>query len=119
MCFFSLGPCLGPLTGSWIGQCLGWRWIYWVLFIFVAACFIFTLVVPETLASVLLRKKAEKLRKETGDDRYRTLSELEAEPLLQTLKVAISRPLIMMVMEPIVLFMSFCELYIPLQIENA
>ncbi|KAG5351147.1 hypothetical protein C0989_007737 [Termitomyces sp. Mn162] len=102
-----LGPCLGPLFGGWIGEKAGWRWIYWVLFIFVGACFIFTLIVPETLASVILRRKAQKLRKETGDDKYQTLGELEAQPLFQTLKVAISRPLIMMVMEPIVLFMSF------------
>ncbi|KAG6864400.1 hypothetical protein C0991_009870 [Blastosporella zonata] len=101
-----LGPCLGPIVGGWIGERAGWRWLYWVLFIFVGVCFIFTLIVPETLAPVLLRRKAERLRKETGDDRYRTLDELERLPLTQTLKIAISRPIAMMFMEPIVLFMS-------------
>ncbi|KAG6811080.1 hypothetical protein H0H93_014585, partial [Arthromyces matolae] len=101
-----LGPCLGPIIGGWIGERAGWRWIYWVLFIFVGVCFAFTLVVPETLASVLLRRKAEKLRKETGDDSYRTLAELERQPFLATLKIAIARPIVMMFMEPIVLFMS-------------
>ncbi|KAF5346452.1 hypothetical protein D9756_010048 [Leucocoprinus leucothites] len=72
-----IGPCLGPMIGGWIGELAGWRWIYWVLFIFVGFCFIVVCIVLETLAPVLLRKKAEKLRKETGDDRYRTLEELE------------------------------------------
>ncbi|KAG6818566.1 hypothetical protein H0H93_003939 [Arthromyces matolae] len=102
-----MGPCLGPVIGGWIGQTIGWRWIYWVLFIFVGVCFIFTLFLPETLAPVLLRKKAQKIRKETGDSSYQTLGELEAQPLSQTLKIAISRPIIMLFTEPIVLFMSF------------
>ncbi|KAG6809193.1 hypothetical protein H0H92_001192 [Tricholoma furcatifolium] len=101
-----LGPCLGPIIGGWIGERAGWRWIYWVLFIFVGVCFAFTLVVPETLASVILRRKAERLRKETGDDSYRTLAELERLPFSETLKIAIMRPITMMFMEPIVLFMS-------------
>jgi len=45
-----MGPCIGPMIGGWIGMRAGWRWIYWVLFIFVGACFIFTLFIPETLA---------------------------------------------------------------------
>ncbi|KAG6827017.1 hypothetical protein H0H92_013537 [Tricholoma furcatifolium] len=102
-----MGPCLGPVFGGWIGQKVGWRWIYWVLFIFVGLCFVFTLFFSETLASILLRRKAEKLRKETGDDLYQSLGELERLPLPQTLKVAISRPLIMLFTEPIVMFMSF------------
>ncbi len=55
----------------------------WVLFIFTGVCFIFTLFIPETLASILLRRKAEKLRKSTGDESYRTLEELERVPLFR------------------------------------
>ena len=101
-----MGPCIGPMIGGWIGMRAGWRWIYWVLFIFVGACFIFTLFIPETLAHVLLRKKAERLRKETGDDKYRTLEELEKLPFSETLKTALIRPFIMILMEPIMIFMS-------------
>lgn len=103
-----LGPCVGPLIGGWIGQRAGWRWIYWVLFILVGLCFVLTLFIPETLAPVILRRKAVKLRKETGDNSYNTLADLEHLPLAQTLKITISRPIIMMFKEPIVLFMSFC-----------
>ncbi|KAG6907781.1 hypothetical protein DXG01_007388 [Tephrocybe rancida] len=102
-----LGPCLGPVVGGWIGERAGWRWIYWVLFILVGIAFLFTLVIPETYAPILLKHKAQRLRKETGDDSYNTLAEMERLPLKTSLKIALTRPLIMMFKEPIVLFMSF------------
>ncbi|KAJ2933874.1 hypothetical protein H1R20_g3242, partial [Candolleomyces eurysporus] len=101
-----IGPCLGPMIGGWIGERAGWRWIYWVLFVFVGVCWVLTLFIPETLAPVLLRRKAEKLRKETGDDTYQTLEELERLPFSEVLKIALIRPLVMLFTEPIVIFMS-------------
>jgi hypothetical protein len=76
---------------------------------FVGACWVLTLFIPETLAPVLLRRKAEKLRKDTGDDTYQTLEELERLPFSETLKIALVRPLVMLFTEPIVIFMSICE----------
>ncbi|KAK1232772.1 hypothetical protein PQX77_004097 [Marasmius sp. AFHP31] len=102
-----MGPCLGPLIGGFIGQEIGWRWLYWVLFIFSGFCFALTLFIPETLAPVILRKKAAKLRKETGDNSYTTLEELERKPLTTTLWAALSRPIIMLMTEPIVILFSF------------
>ncbi|KAF8965491.1 MFS polyamine transporter [Flammula alnicola] len=100
------GPCIGPMVGGWIGQLAGWRWIYWVLFIFLGVSFSLTLFIPETLAPILLRRKAENLRKTTGDERYRTLEELEKRPFKEILKAALIRPFLMLVQEPIVIFMS-------------
>ncbi|THV06107.1 MFS polyamine transporter [Dendrothele bispora CBS 962.96] len=105
--FYSPFPIvLGPLIGGWIGQEIGWRWIYWVLFIFTGACFILTLFMPETLATVLLTKKAKNLRKTTGDSSYRSLDELGRPPFIQIMKVALSRPLVMLFTEPILAFMT-------------
>lgn len=78
----------------------------WVLFIFVGVCWLFTLTIPESLAPVLLARKAKKLRKETGDDTYVTVQELEKLPFSEVLKIALCRPLIMLFTEPIVIFMS-------------
>lgn len=103
-----MGPCLGPLFGGWIAYKTGqWRWIYWVLFIFVGVVFLFTLVMPETLAPVLLRRKAKKLNKENHVDSYVSKHDLHHVPLSTTLKTAMIRPFILMFMEPIILFMSF------------
>lgn len=103
-----MGPCLGPLFGGWIALKTGqWRWIYWVLFIFVGVVFAFTLIMPETLAPVLLRRKAKKLNKEHHTDTYVSKHDLHHIPLSTTLKTAMVRPFILMFMEPIILFMSF------------
>ncbi|KAJ7902327.1 MFS general substrate transporter [Mycena leptocephala] len=66
-----LGPVFGPLIGGFINQNLDWRWTYRILIIWTGvemlAIFMF---VPESYAPVLLKRKAQKLRKETGDQTY-------------------------------------------------
>lgn len=47
-------PVLGPLIGGFIGETVGWRWIYWVLFIFIGCVWVTTFFVPETFAVVLV-----------------------------------------------------------------
>lgn len=104
-------PCVSlpyKLFGGWISYKTGqWRWIYWVLFILCGVTFAAAAVCPETLAPVILKRKAAKLRKSTGNDAYKSQSEIDAIPLGQRLKIAIARPLIMMFAEPIILFISF------------
>lgn len=103
----SMGPCLGPLFGGWISLKTGsWRWIYWVLFATVGATVLLTLVMPETLAKVLLARKAKRLSKTTGVPHI-SPHDRQHVPLAQRLKVALIRPFQLMFLEPIVLFMSF------------
>ncbi|KAK4683703.1 hypothetical protein P7C73_g6529, partial [Tremellales sp. Uapishka_1] len=103
-----LGPCLGPLFGGWISYKTGqWRWIYWVLFIVVGVVFCFTLVMPETLPTVLLRRKAAKLNKEHNTTVYVSKHDLNRVPLAETIKAAATRPFILMFCELPILFMSF------------
>ena len=78
-------------------------------FIFVGATFLFTLVMLETLAPVLLEKKAAKLRKETEDPMYRTIEELEKKPFKEVVVVVLLRPFIMLFTEPIMIFMTPCD----------
>lgn len=102
-----MGPCLGPLFGGWIAFKTGqWRWIYWVLFIFVGVVFLTTLLAPETLAVMLLKRKAAKKNAEEKTDLYITEHQLKHVPLSVSLKAALIRPFQLMFLEPIVLFMS-------------
>lgn len=75
----------------------------------------FTIFIPETLAPVLLRRKAEKIRKTTGQKCY-TLEELEKLPFSETLKIALVRPFLMIFQEPIIIFMSFCMFFLPISV---
>lgn len=71
------GPSLGPVVSGYISVSgASWRWVYWVCTMFAGICtllIVFTL--PETYAPIILVKKAKRLRKETGDDRWYAPSE--------------------------------------------
>lgn len=60
-----IGPALGPLIGGFVTvSYLGWRWVFWVMMIFAAFCWILTILfLPETFAPVLLVRKAKRFRK--------------------------------------------------------
>ncbi|KAI9748529.1 MAG: hypothetical protein M4579_007200 [Chaenotheca gracillima] len=97
------GPVLGPVIGGFTSEYLGWRWTNWLVLILSGLALLSVAIIKESYAPAILRKKAEKMRKETGDSRWwcRYDSKL---PLPQLLKVNLSRPLIMAVTEPICIF---------------
>ncbi|KZT12708.1 MFS transporter [Laetiporus sulphureus 93-53] len=66
-----LGPVIGPLVSGFICQNTDWRWAYRVLLIwqFVTLALL-AVCVPETYAPIILKRKAARLRKETGNDKY-------------------------------------------------
>jgi DHA1 family multidrug resistance protein-like MFS transporter len=99
-----LGPIAGPIVGSYIvSSHLGWRWTGWVTMIVSAAIgLIALLTVPETFAPVLLQRKAAKLRHETKN--WAIHSTLDESPvnLKSLMEKYLSKPIIMLVQEPIV-----------------
>jgi len=112
MSFFAaapfLGPVIGPIVGGFAGQTIGWRWVEGIMAIFTGVLWITCgLLVPETYAPVLLRKRAEKLSKITGDV---YVSKADAEQgktsAGQAFKTALSRPWVLLFREPIVLLLS-------------
>ena len=67
------GPTLAPLIGAAlvVNPALGWRWTEWITAIWVFTVTTISLFcIPEIYGPVLLKNKAKRLRKETGDQRY-------------------------------------------------
>lgn len=62
-----------------------------------------TLCVPETYHPVLLRHKAAKLRKDTGDQRWKAPIEVMQRSILQTILRSCYRPFLLLTLEPMVL----------------
>ena len=98
------GPLVGPLISGYVSVSVGWRWVYWVELIVAGVTWPFLLMMPETFGPVLLRRKAKKLRKETGDQNIVAPSELERKGLWEIITVVLTRPVRMFLFEAIVLF---------------
>ncbi|EME85425.1 uncharacterized protein MYCFIDRAFT_186050 [Pseudocercospora fijiensis CIRAD86] len=99
------GPCLGPVIGAalTVNPNLGWRWTEYIAAIFaffMVALTFFTL--PELYSPVLLKRKARRVRKETGDDRFWHPHESEKMKPSNILTKYFSRPIRMLVTEPMV-----------------
>ncbi|KAK8101879.1 putative mfs-multidrug-resistance transporter [Apiospora kogelbergensis] len=103
-----LGPVLGPIIGGFLGQAAGWRWVMGFLAAFSGFFWIVGgLLVPETYAPVLLRKRAAALSKRTGHSYVSKVDNDRGRVTLgQSLKTALSRPWILLFREPIVLLLS-------------
>lgn len=131
-----LAPSLGPLIGGFINSNVNWRWTHYVLIIwafcmFLAICFF----VPETYRKllshththtqkvdctvgqndranpahadpVILRKKAEKKRKDTGDERWKAPVEKANKSVFRTVGHALLRPFQILAFEPMALILD-------------
>ena len=101
-----MGPAIGPLVGGYLGT-LGWRWLYYIQLILSGLAWgLITLTVPETYAPTLLTRRAREMRKETGDSKYVTEKELDPRPFGERLRIYLIRPLQLLFLEPIVLFIT-------------
>lgn len=104
-----MGPALGPVIGGFLGMNAGWRWVEGFLAAFAGLLWILmTLLVPETYAPVLLRRRAERLSYLTGKV-YRTRLDIDAEggrSLKRMFGMSLLRPWILLFREPIVLALS-------------
>jgi multidrug resistance protein len=102
-----IGPGVGPLVGGWLSQAGGWRWLYWIQLILSGCVWVLiTFTVPETYTPTLLARRAKKLRKDTGEDKYVTEQDLDPRPLAQRLSLFLLRPFQLLFQELIVFFIS-------------
>ncbi|OHX01268.1 major facilitator superfamily transporter [Colletotrichum incanum] len=99
-----IGPCIGPLIGGFINYNANWRWTYYVMIIWAFALLVAIVVfVPETYHPIVLRSKARKIRKETGDERWRAPVEKTTKSVIKTIGISLMRPFQLLFFEPMVL----------------
>ncbi|KAF8062206.1 MFS polyamine transporter [Lyophyllum atratum] len=103
------GTGLGPVWSGWVemNPRLEWRWIQWIQMILCSGLLIsIPIVMKETRTSVLLMRIVKKLRRKTGNSRYRARVEDERASLRTLIVISCTRPVYLMLTEPIVLFFS-------------
>ncbi|KAK4506249.1 hypothetical protein PRZ48_004214 [Zasmidium cellare] len=99
------GPTLGPVIGSALtnNPHLGWRWTEYIIAIYTGfMCILIQFAMPELFAPVLLKRKAKKLRKQTGDNRWWHPHEQERMRPSNIVTKYFFRPLKMLTTEPMV-----------------
>lgn len=104
------GPTIAPVIGAAIvvNPALGWRWTEYITAIWVFVVATVTLFcMPELYAPVLLKWKAKRLRKETGDQRYWHPHEENKLDFNSIVTKHLSRPILMLTTEPMVTCIAF------------
>jgi MFS transporter, DHA1 family, multidrug resistance protein len=105
-----VAPALGPILGAAMVDAVDWRWIFW-FYTFLSAFILVLLffLLPESLPSNILVRRARRLRKQTGDSRYYTLEEKETKerPFGPFLMEIVKRPFLMIIQEPGIFALDF------------
>ncbi|KAI1259217.1 bicyclomycin resistance protein [Xylariaceae sp. FL1019] len=101
-----LGPIVGPIAGGFLSNSVGWRWCFWVLAIAVGVVTILMFAfVRESYAPVILQKKVDRLRKETGNNMLRSKLDAGLSPR-DFFKRSAVRPIKMFIKSPIISIMA-------------
>jgi MFS family permease len=104
-----IGPVAGPIAGGFLGEEVGWRWVFWLLLIAAGALALGVEVLnQETYAPVLIRWKKDKMAKELGRTDLRSVYEEDQEPvpISEVLKQGLNRPILLFFKSPIVFLLS-------------
>ncbi|KAK7961887.1 bicyclomycin resistance protein [Apiospora aurea] len=98
-----LGPIVGPIAGGFLADAEGWRWNFWLLAIVGGAiALVNLLVLRESYHPVLLERKAERLRKATGNTQLRSKLDIGLSPR-DYFRRSILRPMKMILFSPVII----------------
>ncbi|KAK2007871.1 MFS general substrate transporter [Colletotrichum eremochloae] len=102
-----LGSVIGPSVGGFLAQYFGWRWIFWSLCILAAVTNVASLfLLRETSARTLLEKRANKIRKTTGDPEYISALSISGVFPGMAFSEAIKEPFRLLILHPIMFSFS-------------
>ncbi|TQS33989.1 hypothetical protein Golomagni_05647, partial [Golovinomyces magnicellulatus] len=96
------GPLAAPIISGYTAPTIGWRWAFWIGLIYAGATLILLAFLPETYSPILLLRRARKIRKANPSAKVIAPRELEETDFAQLMTVILTRPLRMLIREPIV-----------------
>ncbi|GAB7351888.1 hypothetical protein MBLNU459_g2433t1 [Dothideomycetes sp. NU459] len=108
-----LGPAVGPIAGGFITENTTWRWVFWstcIATFFIQLSGIFFL--QETYVPELLKRKKNKLIKETGNKDLHTEYDDPNRTFRVHLKTALVRPFRLISTQPIVQVLALYMAYV-------
>ncbi|KAF8342649.1 major facilitator superfamily domain-containing protein [Cantharellus anzutake] len=102
------GPALGPMVSGFMNvRGLSWRWLFWVLTIFAGVCTLsIYFLLPETYAPVILKQKAQRKRRETGDNQWYAPMEAAQISFSQKATEILFKPWLIFILEPILISLT-------------
>ncbi|KAJ5740437.1 hypothetical protein N7493_000309 [Penicillium malachiteum] len=109
-----LGAAVGPIIGGFMAERTTWRWMFWSTSIFQAVMIIVSFTAfQETYEPLILRRRAERIRREKNDSRYYTADErINAnKSALRVIGRALSRPVRLLLFHPIVQISSLISAF--------
>lgn len=104
-----LGPAIAPVVANFSAPAKGWHWVSWEMLWLSAPILVsFVFFLPETSSSTILYYRAKRLRKVTGNLRYKSQVEIDQERTKMTFNDivynAVIKPVQINVLDPAVLF---------------
>lgn len=108
------GPVFGPLVNGFVSVSTGrMDLIFWINMAFAGVMWITVAFIPETYAPVILKNRAVKLRKETGNPKIMTEQEAQGISVNEMMRACLFRPLVFTVTEPVLVATCFyvCLIY--------
>jgi predicted MFS family arabinose efflux permease len=106
-----LGPVIGPIAGGFIAQYSTWRWVFWSTSAAAVVVQVIGFVcLRECHPGTIIRRRCERLAKETGNLNPHTEERLQA--LMTKLLHAFARPILLFTTQPIVFAMALYMAYL-------
>ena len=100
----TFGPCLAPSLSGFISENVTWRWVWWTALIIAGITLPALVFMPESYVPKLTREKAERMKKETGNQNIVAKSDLNKKSWNYVVTVVMTRPFRMLFQEAIVFF---------------
>ncbi|KAL8715612.1 MAG: hypothetical protein Q9220_000949 [cf. Caloplaca sp. 1 TL-2023] len=94
---------LTPIISGFVSV-ITWRWTFWIGLIIAGVSQVFLFFMPETYGPTILKHRARRMRRETGNPNIFAPIELEKKGARQMITITLTRPVRMVFSEAIVLF---------------